>query len=62
MLYISDKFFSDGTFLHWSFTLLLVFNPRVPARYFRFFVDVKCKYKGKLLTNRGNLDHIRAQR
>ena len=63
MQYISEKFLSDGTFLHWSFSLLLVFNPRVSAKYFRFFVHVKCKYKIELFTkNRSNLDHIRVRR
>ena len=59
MQYISEKFLLDGTFFHCSFSLLLIFNPRVSARYFRFFVYVKCRYKIKLFTkNRSNLDKI----
>ena len=53
----------DGTSCHWSFSLLLVFNPRVSARYFRFFVDVKRNYKIKQFPkNRNNLGHIRVRR
>ena len=53
----------DGTSFHWSFSLLLVFNSRVSARYFRFFVDVKYNYKIKQFRkNRNNLDHIRVRR
>ena len=38
----------------------LIFNPQVFARPFRFFVDVKCKYKIKLFAkNRSYLYHIR---
>ena len=63
MQYISEKFLADGTSFHWSFSLLLVFNPRVSARYFRFFVDVKCNYKIKQFTkNRNNLDNIKVRR
>ena len=63
MQHISEKFLSDGTFFHWSFSLLLVFNPRVSARYLRFFVHVKCRHKIKLFTkNRSNLDLIRVRR
>ena len=61
--YISEELRSDGTFLRWSFSLLLVFNPRVSARYFRFFVHAKCKYKIKLfIKNISNLDHIKVRR
>ena len=60
MQYISEKFLSDGTFFYWNFSLLLVFNLRVSARYLRFSVHVKCRYKIKLFTkSRSNLDHIR---
>ena len=63
MQYISEKFLLDGTFFHWSFSLLLVFNPRLSARYLRLFMHVKCRYKIKLFTNnRSNIDHIRDQR
>ena len=63
MEYRSDQSLSEGTFFHVRFTLVLVFNPRVPARSFRLFEDFKCKYKVKLLTkNRRNLGHIRVRR
>ena len=63
MQYISDKFLSDGSFFHWSLSLLFIYNPQLLARSFIFFVDVKCKYKVKLLTkNSSFLDHIRVRR
>ena len=63
MQYMSEKFLSDGIIFHWNFFLFLIFDPRVSARYFRFFVHVKCNYKTKLFTkSKSNLDHIRVRR
>ena len=61
MQHISEKFLSEGSFFHWSFSLLLVYNPRVSARQLGFSMHVKCRYEIKLFTkSRSNLDHIRA--